>query len=163
MIEIRPLCPKDINKAAEIVGCHNSDLAHMVRRDLNAHFNNTFFPGSYFIGAVRNDERDELLGLIGLYDDPDPDVEHICWIVWAFVHPRFHRQGIFKALHNSIIDEALKRGTRKIYLDVGNEEDHADALRVYEKFGYAREGKFEDYFKEGEHKIILSLRLWKKA
>jgi hypothetical protein len=52
MINIRPLSPNDIERAIEIVGSHNPAHAEMAKRDLHAHFNKRFFPGSFFVGAT---------------------------------------------------------------------------------------------------------------
>lgn len=159
MINIRPLRRTDIERAVEIVGTHNPEHAEMAGRDLIAHFNNNYLPGSYFLGAAHNGK---LAGLMGLYDDPDPDVKNICWAVWLYVDSAFRNRGIGKALHNAIIKEASRRGARKLYLDVGNESDHPAAIDMYRKAGYILEGKMTDYFDEGEDKLIFSLRLREK-
>lgn len=156
MIKIRNLQPEDIERAVEIVASHKQEHAKMANRDLKAHFSSKYFPGSYFVGAAI---KGKLVGLMGLYNDPDVDVKNICWAVWLYVDPKYRNQGVGKALHQAIIKEATRRKARKLYLDVGNETDHIAAVNMYKKAGYVLEGKMTDYFEEGEEKLIFSLRL----
>lgn len=155
-LSIRTLKEQHIDRASDIVATHDPEHAVLARRDLLSHFQGNYLPGSFFIGAFLDDE---LVGLMGLYDDPDEDVKNICWAVWLYVDSSYRNIGAGRLLHDGIVKEAKSRKARKLYLDVGNENDHESALRMYDKIGYKQEGALMDYFEPGEHKLIYALDL----
>jgi len=153
---IRQLQPSDLKGALKVVSSHNADHAAMAERDLGEYFLQKGPPGNYFLCA---EAEGEIVGIIGLYDDPDPDVSGICWGVWVYVDADHRGSGVGGRLMAAIEDEARRRKARKLYLDVGNEEDHRLAIEFYLKRGYVLEGTLLDYFTEGENKQVFALRL----
>jgi GNAT superfamily N-acetyltransferase len=156
MIEIKPLQESDISRAVEIVSFHKPDHGVMAARDLGLHFKNNYRPDSFFIGASYNGQ---LAGIMGMYKDPDEDVSGIIWAVWLYVDPSYRKLGIGNALHEAIIEEATRRGARKLMLDVGDANEHAAAISMYLKRGYQMEANLRDYFRPGEDKLIYGLYL----
>jgi putative acetyltransferase len=59
--------------------------------------------------------------------------------------PRHVRKGVAAALVRHILDEAARRGYRRVSLETGSGEAFEGAIRLYAKFGFARGEAFGDY------------------
>jgi putative acetyltransferase len=55
------------------------------------------------------------------------------------------RQGVAAALLRCILDEAARRGIRRLSLETGSAPEFAPAHRLYERFGFVVCGPFADY------------------
>ena len=78
------------------------------------------------------------------------------------VHPICRRRGVGRALVQRVIDEAYEKQVNTITLEVrdGNES----AMKLYESFGFERTGLRPDYYGNGRHGVLMSLRLgWKRT
>ncbi|MEZ4314505.1 MAG: GNAT family N-acetyltransferase, partial [Polyangiaceae bacterium] len=64
-----------------------------------------------------------------------------------------------KRLLTRAIDEARRRGGRKVYVDTSTYRFYAGARRRYEELGFKVEARLKDYYEKGEHQIIYGLRL----
>jgi putative acetyltransferase len=59
--------------------------------------------------------------------------------------PRHVRKGVAAALVRHILDEAVRRGYRRVSLETGSGEAFEGAIRLYAKFGFVRGEAFGDY------------------
>lgn len=105
------------------------------------------------------EEDDKVVGILGYRKDDDVNAIGIYWAEWGYVHKDYRGKGIATKLWDVIEDNLRQLGCRKLYLDVGNEQDHCDAIRLYKKRGYVMEGLCPDFWDEGEDFLIFAKRL----
>jgi putative acetyltransferase len=58
------------------------------------------------------------------------------------------RRGVAKRMLAHILDEAVRRSYRRLYLETGSSAAFDPARRMYESFGFANCGPFADYVKD---------------
>jgi [ribosomal protein S18]-alanine N-acetyltransferase len=75
------------------------------------------------------------------------------YISGLIIDPRFQRQGIAKIATAKILDEL--KNYKRIYLVTHPE--NKPALKVYESFGFVIESRKENYFGDGEPRVVLAL------
>ena len=80
---------------------------------------------NYYLGAL---EENELVGLLGLGPDDEPEQINISWLV---VHPAQQRRGIGKQLLN----DALRRGSGMTF-SVSTGANNVAALALYRALGF---------------------------
>ncbi|MFX0560977.1 N-acetyltransferase family protein [Tepidibacillus infernus] len=108
------------------------------------------------------DTGEEIVGVMG-YRRDKWGVNDVYWAVWLYVHPRWHRKGVGTLLYKRIEQELSVIGCRKIYLDVGNEEEHKEAIAFHKSNGFVLEGKLKDFWQDGEDCLIYSKKLKKES
>lgn len=97
-------------------------------------------PGTHSLVA-EIDRR--VVGQLSLHVEQNPRRRHVGGIGMA-VHDDFQGRGVGSALLTAILDLADRwLALRRIELDVYT--DNAAAIRLYEKFGFVREGQLRDY------------------
>ncbi|HEY2344759.1 MAG TPA: GNAT family N-acetyltransferase [Xanthomonadaceae bacterium] len=65
------------------------------------------------------------------------------------------RKGVAAALLQRILDEATRRGYRRLSLETGSAREFAPAHRLYERFGFATCGPFAGYV-EDTHSVFMT-------
>ena len=60
-------------------------------------------------------------------------------------HPAFLRQGIAQRILSAIIESAITRGYKSLYLETGSHDAFLPAIAMYEKHGFRECGPFGDY------------------
>lgn len=154
-MRIRALAGPDVARAAEIVAANDAGIVHMLERDLGAWLGR---PGAddegYFVAEL--DGR--VVAIQGFQPDPWR-VRDVKWLVWAYVDPPWKRRGISAALLAHIEAGLRAAGTRKLYLDVGNEADHREAIAFHLSQGFLQEGYLRDFWQDGEDFLIFGKRL----
>lgn len=95
-----------------------------------------------------------LVGLLGHLRDiwGVPDV---WWLNWLYVDPAVRRRGIATRLLAETENRLRRKGCRKVYLDVGNEDTHAEAIAMYDRTGWVLEGRLTDYWRQGEDFLVF--------
>ena len=74
-------------------------------------------------------DNDTLIGFISIFPtDGDERKDLSPWYATMYVKEEFRGKGYSKILHNAILEEAKKRGFKKLYLKT-------DLVNYYEKFG----------------------------
>ena len=86
-------------------------------------------------------ENDEMLGC-GALKELDPQHGEIKSMRTSATH---RRQGAAKALLTHILEEARRRGYRRLSLETGSNEAFAPARSLYAAFGFTSCGPFADY------------------
>lgn len=154
MILIRDMAEGDTERMIDIVRMCDPGIPESLRRDL-ARWHAAGKPDTerYFVAAG----DDEVVGLVGFQPDAW-GVRDISWLVWGYIDPVRQRQGIGDMLFDHAEQILVKRGIRKIYLDVGNADAHVAAINFHERRGYAREGHLPDFWRDGEDFIIFGKR-----
>ena len=92
----------------------------------------------YFVAA---DEEDRVVGYAGFqYVIDEADIENIA------VDEGARRQGIARALMNTLLSDGQKRGVKTFFLEV--RESNEPAVRLYESLGFVRIGTRKDYYRD---------------
>ena len=74
-------------------------------------------------------DNDTLIGFISIFPtDGDERKDLSPWYATMYVKEEFRGKGYSKILHNAILEEAKKRGFKKLYMKT-------DLVNYYEKFG----------------------------
>lgn len=68
------------------------------------------------------------------------------------------RKGVAAALLRHILDEARRRGCRRLCLETGSAAAFAPAHRLYASFGFVRCGPFADYVADS-YSVFMSREL----
>ncbi|MBI1845815.1 MAG: ribosomal protein S18-alanine N-acetyltransferase [Candidatus Rokubacteria bacterium] len=94
-------------------------------------------------------EENLLVGYLCLWDIADEI--HITNVA---VHPRQRRRGIARALIGSVLEDARRRASRLVVLEV--RPSNAEALTLYESFGFRVVGRRRGYYYDtGEDALIM--------
>jgi putative acetyltransferase len=72
--------------------------------------------------------------------------------------PSARGRGIAGLLLTTLLDEARRRGYRRVSLETGPHDFFAPALRLYERHGFTRCAPFADYV-DDPHSVYLTLEL----
>ncbi len=98
---------------------------------------------------------DIVVGVLGYIPDLE-GAKNIYWAEWGYVHKNYRKRGIASQLWDTIENELRNKGCRKLYIDIGNESEHGDAIRLYKSRGYVKEGELSDFWDIGENMVIYS-------
>lgn len=77
-------------------------------------------------------------------------------ILTVGVVPDARRRGVARALIAALLDEAVRRGAREVFLEV--RVDNAAALALYESEGFARVGRRRGYYDHGRVDAVVMRR-----
>jgi putative acetyltransferase len=99
-------------------------------------------------------DRDELMGC-GAIKELDAGHAEIKSMRTATAHLR---KGVAAALMRHILDEAKRRGYRRLSLETGSMQAFAPAHRLYASFGFERCAPFADYV-EDPYSIFMTKQL----
>lgn len=72
--------------------------------------------------------------------------------------PRARRRGVATALLAHLLDEALRRGYRRLSLETGSQPEFAPARALYARAGFGQCGPFADYI-EDPYSTFMTLAL----
>jgi ribosomal protein S18 acetylase RimI-like enzyme len=86
---------------------------------------------------------------------PIPMTEGCYDLYWIVVDKAFSRRGLGGELLGFMEDFAIKQGTRRIYVDTSSTSPYEPARSFYEKHGYRVACLLEDFYRKGDHKVIL--------
>lgn len=84
------------------------------------------------------------------YEIKNDDHAYISGLV---IDPHFQNQGIAKEALSKVLEEL--RETKRI--DLVTHPDNVAALKLYKSFGFIVESRKEDYYGDGEPRLVLSL------
>lgn len=155
-IKIRAMEERDVDAILEAIEQNFTEHTKFARRDFKRFFSTPADERRQFIVAEANGRA---VGCVGFHPDEDEDVQNIFWAIWLYVRPDHHGHGIGGLLWTEMEKRVTALGARKLYMDVGNESDHATATAFYYRRGYVKEGELVDYFREGENKQIFAKRM----
>ena len=94
------------------------------------------------------EELGQIVGYAGItIYPPEAEVQTIAVAPWQ------QRHGTGRALLNTLIAEAAKRGCSRMLLEV--RADNAAAISLYESFGFAINGRRRDYYGAGYDAVLM--------
>jgi ribosomal protein S18 acetylase RimI-like enzyme len=150
MITIRPAAVHDrqgLFSLAAAISNFNAEEVELAREVIGDALDSDQH-GYHLLVAVARDGQ--LLGFICYGQIPITDRR---WdLYWIAVDPRQARGGIGSRLLHAM-ESRLGRGTR-VYVDTSSTEGYAAARSFYERHGYQVAGRFPDFYRQGDDKIV---------
>ena len=134
---IRDFERKDFEDVLEVVETFSLDHRKMATEELPLHWD--IEGAHYFVCEVAG----KVVGHLGY----KPDLWGAKGIFW------------YGKLWDHLEEHTKANGGRKIYFDVGNAEEHGDAIRLYEKRGYILEGTLLDYWGDNDHFLVFAKKI----
>jgi ribosomal protein S18 acetylase RimI-like enzyme len=151
MRTLRPMAIDDLDTVLEIIEENEPGLRSTAAEGIGRALTPTAGrKGSFLVAEVDG----EVVGCLGWTPDP-LGAKDIAWLVWGYVRPDLHRQGIGSALFKEAEATMISGGVRKFYLDVGNPDTHQAAIAFHRSRGYRLEGRLVDFWSEGEDMLIF--------
>ena len=129
---IRHVIPEEAGEAARI---EKSSLSVPWSESELALFINN--PAGVYLGAFADGI---MLGVCGCYAGAGE-----CQITNIAVRQEYRRRGIARAMITCLLSEAKKRGCKRAFLEVG--ENNQSAIKLYEKIGFKTVGRRPRYYK----------------
>lgn len=77
-------------------------------------------------------------------------------VLQVAVHPDYRNKGTGKQLMSIAMNEAVKKGTEAIFLEV--RVSNTPARRLYQSLGFEEIALRKGYYRDGEHAIIMQWR-----
>jgi ribosomal-protein-alanine N-acetyltransferase len=114
-----------------------------------AMFWNELANGHYYLVAT---EEDETVGYGGLAVAPPDEA----WIQNIAVRRDHHRVGIGRVLLEALLAEAVRRGAKRILLEVA--VDNAPAQKLYADYGFETVGVRRGYYQPSNTDALVMLR-----
>ncbi len=102
-------------------------------------------------GTVYLIEKDSIIVGNLSYEKENEDHVHISGLV---INPQFQNQGIARQALMQILEEL--KNVKKI--DLATHPNNAKALKLYQSLGFVAESRKENYFGDGEPRLILVLQ-----
>ncbi len=106
----------------------------------------------YVIQCAAKGEGD-ILGYICYGKAPLTDAVYDLY--WIVVHPREWNQGTGTSLLRWAEEDLLRRKARVLFIETSSLPAYERARMFYRKHGFQEQAKFLDYYRVGDHKIIL--------
>ncbi|MFH1030287.1 MAG: GNAT family N-acetyltransferase [bacterium] len=110
--------------------------------------------GYYFIFS---EHLEKILGYICF--GPDAGTESSYHIYWLAVDNEHRKEGIGRCLLQEAEKVIRKMGGSHIYIETSSRDCYMPARVFYEKNGYKREALLEDFYSEGDGKVIYSKKI----
>jgi D-alanine-D-alanine ligase len=76
-------------------------------------------------------------------------------LYWIAVEKGFQGYGIGRILISKVEEQILQEGARRLYVETSSRPDYEPTLRFYLRQGYLRQASLENFYSEGDHKLIL--------
>jgi ribosomal protein S18 acetylase RimI-like enzyme len=87
------------------------------------------------------------VGSVGVWQNPD-DPEDAITLVAMYVAPRARGQGVGEQLVQRVLDEAARRGKRRVLLEVTSSNE--PAYRLYSRMGFVPNGNRREHPRKPE-------------
>lgn len=139
------MVPADLN---EVMAVERTSFRHP--------WSSNFFLEELQVACARSilaQVNDRIVGYILFWLLPEEiDVHNIA------VHPGFRRQGIGQTLLRQVIEQAQRRDSSRVTLEV--RVSNVAAQKLYESVGFVRQGLRKGYYSDdGEDALIMTLQL----
>ena len=153
-IDFRAARADDLAKIIELVEGHDEDDAEDIVESLQAcEFKD------HYVALLDN----TVVGITGFKQQPDCD--RTFYLSWTYLHPDHCGKGYGNALMTYVLERLKEENARKVFIKISDYVDPEDgpvyeaAMKLYKKFGFEEEIKFQDYYDTDESMFILGLAL----
>lgn len=158
--EVRVMTPEDTSEVVRIIRLHDSDdgrsARHYFEQQSDA-FTRPYEEGCHLV-LIEPEER-RIVGVSGYGLDASPETQGLYWLGWTYVNPYFQGKGYGARLLQVVIEQTRRIGARKLYSETSSLESFEKAVLFYKRFGFIEEARLKDFYREGEDKIFLGLKL----
>jgi ribosomal protein S18 acetylase RimI-like enzyme len=155
-LEIRPMCEADLDEVLRFIRLHDTDDWEAARRGFEQ--TDLGHPWERMLHLVAVDEDDDgdvrPVGVSGYYID-DFEARGVYWLSWTYVNPFFQGEGVGTQLMNAVVETLEVLGARRLFVSTSSLDKYGAAVEFYERHGFEREGRLEDYYAPGEDQLIL--------
>jgi len=154
---IRKLRKEDVSDIKNILENSNSFSSEEIECALD-------IVNAYFANHNQNDykflccEQDQRVIAYSCYG-PTPLTRGTYDLYWICVNPEFQNQGVGTRLLNEVEKNIMDNNGRLIVVETSSHEKYLPAIKFYKKNGYVVVSVIEDFYSEGENKIIFLKRL----
>lgn len=149
---ITEMLPEHLEQAYEVVAAFKEQHGALARVEIPKY---RALPSAKFYVCLM-DQR--VVGVLGYIPDQE-GAQGVYWPEFGYVHPAYRRRGVGTALWDRVEADLKEKGCRKVYIDIGNEDEHEDAIRMYKARGYVKEAAIPDFWSDGEDLVIYAKRL----
>src|SRR5581483_2405922 len=80
-------------------------------------------------------------------------------LYWIVADPGSHGRGVGPKLLRAVEEMVKKEGGRILVIETSSRSDYARARRFYERSGYKKAAVLEDFYRDGDHKVLYTRRL----
>ena len=99
------------------------------------------------------DSDENLMGYLCF--GPIPMTEDCYDLYWIVVDDRFSRGGVGRKLLEFMEEVVRSKGARRVYVETSSTAPYTSARSFYEKCGYRKACVLEDFYRDGDHKVIF--------
>ena len=85
---------------------------------------------------------------------PTPCTSGTFDLYWIAVHPDFQKHGVGSQLMHHIEAQVVRLSGRLMVIETSSYSDYEGARRFYARSGYKQMAMIQDYYRQGDHKII---------
>jgi len=150
-VTIRQAVAGDRDRLVEIIGRQTNFLQCEIDIAVEV-VDASFMPAESYRLLVATDVRDQLWGFT-VYG-PIPLTEKRYDLYWIAVDPTRGRSGVGSQLLASMERDIAKSGGGHIYIDTSSTAGYRRARRFYEKNGYRLASRLENFYRDGDDRII---------
>jgi ribosomal protein S18 acetylase RimI-like enzyme len=160
---IEPPKPSDaaaIERIASAAGVFTDDEVRTVSEllDVSLHPNGH---EDYSFVVYRNGNPNDICGFACF--GPTPLTDRVWDLYWICVDRMEQRSGIGSALLEQVESNLRERGARAIYLETSDSPEYCAARSFYERHGYECVAHLNDFYAEGEGKVMYRKVLKEKT
>jgi ribosomal protein S18 acetylase RimI-like enzyme len=80
-------------------------------------------------------------------------------LYWIAADPAAHGRGVGPKLLRAVEEVVKNEGGRLVVIETSSRPDYARARRFYERSGYKKTAVLDDFYKEGDHKVVYTRRI----
>ncbi len=154
---VRAMRRDDLDEVLRLIRLHDSDDYQSARHAFSAErFTLPEEVTAHIVVEDRHERR--VVGVSGYLIDDD-EAQGIYWLGWTYVNPFFRGQGLGKILMRHVEMRLLDLRARKLYLSTSSLEKYQLAVGFYHRCGFEQEAQLLDYYRPGEHKLLLAKTL----
>ncbi|MCW9096681.1 MAG: GNAT family N-acetyltransferase [Ignavibacteriaceae bacterium] len=130
----------------------DTENAHEYFKDF---FRNKSCPhDQFFVGIIDN----KIVSVIGYCPDRLNEIG-VYWLGWFYTHKDYNHRGIGKSMFDFVISELKVKKACRLFVNTSSDEFYKPAMNFYQKMGFKKINVDEDFYEEGEDKIIMSKNL----
>ncbi len=150
-ITIAPIKPKDREQLVQIIKRQKNFLACEIDIAIEV-IDATFHPKEDYRVLAAADPRQRMLGFVSY--GPIPLTENRFDLYWIAVDPQQGRHGIGTMLLAEMEKRLSGNSPVHIYIDTSSTQGYLPARRFYEKNGYRVAAHLQDFYRNGDDKIV---------
>jgi GNAT superfamily N-acetyltransferase len=100
----------------------------------------------------------QICGLVGLHRYVWGPEENV-WLSWFAVRPDYQRMGAGSALMDTIQEQAVKAGYKKLFIETYEHPTFEKAHLFYRSKGFRQVGRVENYLSDGSAMLVFGKQI----